>query len=103
MSVVVGYQNTANVNISYMACVKGSPEVLKAMLIDAPPDYDEAYLQMARRGARVLALGQKPLGDLSHQQVRLNNRLSGELGNSSGSLSPFTRVTLSLSLSLSLS
>uniref|UniRef100_A0A183TMN9 Cation-transporting ATPase 13A1 n=1 Tax=Schistocephalus solidus TaxID=70667 RepID=A0A183TMN9_SCHSO len=59
MSVVVGYQNTADVNITYMACVKGSPEVLKAMLIDAPPDYDDAYLQMARRGARVLALGQK--------------------------------------------
>uniref|UniRef100_A0A0X3PAK9 Manganese-transporting ATPase 13A1 n=1 Tax=Schistocephalus solidus TaxID=70667 RepID=A0A0X3PAK9_SCHSO len=70
MSVVVGYQNTADVNITYMACVKGSPEVLKAMLIDAPPDYDDAYLQMARRGARVLALGQKVLGDLSHQQVR---------------------------------
>ncbi|BHF60922.1 hypothetical protein SprV_0100389200 [Sparganum proliferum] len=70
MSVVVGYQNTADVNITYMACVKGSPEVLKAMLIGAPPDYDDAYLQMARRGARVLALGQKVLGDLSHQQVR---------------------------------
>ena len=37
---------------------------------DAPPEYNKVYLTMARRGARVLALGYKPLGVLSHQQVR---------------------------------
>ncbi|KAM7540919.1 hypothetical protein Aperf_G00000039450 [Anoplocephala perfoliata] len=52
MSTVVGYQNTTDVDLNYMACVKGSPEVLKSMFIDAPLDYDDAYLQMARRGAR---------------------------------------------------
>lgn len=41
------------------------------MLVDPPPDYDEAYLTMARRGARVLALAQKSLGMLSHQQVTI--------------------------------
>uniref|UniRef100_A0A5K3FND9 Cation-transporting ATPase n=1 Tax=Mesocestoides corti TaxID=53468 RepID=A0A5K3FND9_MESCO len=70
MSTVVGYQGTTDVDVTYMACVKGSPEVLKSMFVDAPMDYDDAYLQMARRGARVLALGQKTLGRLSHQEVR---------------------------------
>ena len=36
---------------------------------EVPKDYDEVYLEMARRGARVLALGYKKLGTLSHQQV----------------------------------
>ncbi|KAM3172670.1 hypothetical protein ACTXT7_014059 [Hymenolepis weldensis] len=70
MSTVVGYQGATDVDLSYMVCVKGSPEVLKSMFVDAPLDYDDAYLQMARRGARVLALGYKELGRLSHQQVR---------------------------------
>lgn len=69
MSTVVGYQGTTDVDLTYMACVKGSPEVLKSMFVDLPMDYDDAYLQMARRGARVLALGYKILGRLSHQQV----------------------------------
>lgn len=71
MSTVVGYQSTTDVEMSYLGCVKGSPEVLKSMFVDPPMDYDDAYLQMARRGARVLALGYKALGRLSHQQVSL--------------------------------
>lgn len=69
MSVVVSHYLTSSVDQVYLACVKGSPETIKSMLVDAPPDYDEAYLSMARRGARVIALGQKSLGQLSHQQV----------------------------------
>ena len=34
-----------------------------------PDNYEEVYLAMARRGARVLALGYKDIGTLSHQQV----------------------------------
>ncbi|KAF5406279.1 Cation-transporting ATPase [Paragonimus heterotremus] len=70
MSVIVSHQLPSGVEQTYLVCVKGSPEALLPMLIDAPPDYNESYLTMARRGARVLALGQKSLGLLSHQQVR---------------------------------
>lgn len=34
-----------------------------------PSNYDETYTEMARRGARVLALGRRELGILSHQEV----------------------------------
>ncbi|TGZ61894.1 hypothetical protein CRM22_007735 [Opisthorchis felineus] len=80
MSVVVSHQLPSSVDQTYLACVKGSPEAILPMLIDAPPDYDEAYLTMARRGARVLALGQKSLGQLSHQQVRDLTREEVECG-----------------------
>ena len=36
---------------------------------EVPVDYDRVYLEMARRGARVLALGHRRLGNLSHQDV----------------------------------
>ena len=35
-----------------------------------PPNFDEIYLHYAREGSRVLCLGHKELGHLSHQQVR---------------------------------
>ena len=38
-------------------------------LKSAPEDYDEVYLEMARRGARVLALAHKHIGPKSHQEV----------------------------------
>ena len=36
--------------------------------------YDRVYLGLSRRGARVLALGWKEIGRLSHQQVKDINR-----------------------------
>ena len=45
---------------------------------EVPSDYDEVYLEMARRGARVLALGYKKLGVLSHQQVRNRTNVYSE-------------------------
>lgn len=70
MSVIVSHHLPSGAEQTYLACVKGSPEAVLPMLLDAPLDYNEAYLTMARRGARVLALAQKPLGQLTHQQIR---------------------------------
>jgi hypothetical protein len=45
-----------------------------------PAYYDSVYVTMARRGARVLALGWKDLGALSHQELRDTSRESAEQG-----------------------
>ena len=72
MSVIAGYTppGSGSNDTVYIATVKGAPETLKPMLADAGSDYDDTYLSLSRRGARVLALGWKELGRLSHQQVR---------------------------------
>ena len=40
-----------------------------SQFVSVPDNYDEVYLCMARRGARVLALGYKMLGKISRQEV----------------------------------
>ncbi|XP_037079759.1 LOW QUALITY PROTEIN: manganese-transporting ATPase 13A1-like [Pollicipes pollicipes] len=70
MSVLAGYTEPGTSETHYLATVKGAPETLKPMFVDAPDDYDVTYLKMSRRGARVLALGRRDLGRLSHQQVK---------------------------------
>ncbi|KAH9507584.1 hypothetical protein Btru_051519 [Bulinus truncatus] len=70
MSVVIGHTPAGSTEIQYSAAVKGAPETLKPMFSNLPSNYDEVYLKMARRGARVLALGYKKFGNMSHQQVR---------------------------------
>lgn len=60
MSVIV--QVDRDGRTSYLATVKGAPEVLHAMMQDkCPADFDRLYKQFAREGYRVLALGYKPL------------------------------------------
>ncbi|XP_062617317.1 endoplasmic reticulum transmembrane helix translocase-like [Saccostrea cucullata] len=70
MSVIAGHTAPGSVETEYIATVKGAPETLKPMFKEMPSDYDEVYMEMSRRGARVLALGSRKLGNLSHQQVR---------------------------------
>lgn len=70
MSVIAGYTTIGSSDTVYIASVKGAPETLKSMFSSVPSNYDETYLQMSRKGARVLALGRRQLGVLSHQQVR---------------------------------
>ncbi|XP_064615938.1 endoplasmic reticulum transmembrane helix translocase-like [Liolophura sinensis] len=70
MSVIAGHTPPGSSDVVYIASVKGAPETLKPMFSECPSDYDQVYLTMARRGARVLALGYRKLGSLSHQQVR---------------------------------
>lgn len=71
MSVIAGYMPAGTSDVHHLAAVKGAPETLKPMFIDAPKDYDEIFQKFTRQGARVLALGYKQLGQLSHQQVSL--------------------------------
>ncbi|XP_075212224.1 endoplasmic reticulum transmembrane helix translocase [Lycorma delicatula] len=70
MSVVAGYTLPGTTDTTYVATVKGAPETLKSMFHSVPDSYDAIYLTLSRRGARVLALGWRELGRLSHQQVR---------------------------------
>lgn len=75
MSVVAGYAAPGGGNDTiYVATVKGAPETLRPMFDNLPAGYDEAYLELSRRGARVLALGRKDLGMLSPQQARALTR-----------------------------
>ncbi|XP_050535234.1 endoplasmic reticulum transmembrane helix translocase [Daktulosphaira vitifoliae] len=62
MSVLAAYKclKTDNKTI-YIASVKGAPEVLKSMLQTIPENYDSTYLELAGRGARVLALARKEM------------------------------------------
>lgn len=70
MSVIAGLSAPGSSETTYVATVKGAPETLKSMFANVPDNYDATYLAMARKGARVLALGRRELGVLSHQQVR---------------------------------
>jgi len=70
MSVVAGYTVPGTSETRYIATVKGAPETLRAMFRSVPEDYDTNYLAMSRRGARVLAMGHRDLGNLSNQQLK---------------------------------
>lgn len=71
MSVVAGYNPLGSpTETVYVATVKGAPETLKHMFSDAPSNYNDVYLELSRRGARVLALGWREIGKLTSQQLR---------------------------------
>lgn len=74
MSVVAGYSTVGSTDTVYIATVKGAPETLKPMFSKTPKLYDEVYLELSRRGARVLALGFKEIGNLSTQELRDTTR-----------------------------
>lgn len=57
MSVIAGYNSIGSTDTFYIATVKGAPEVLNPMFSEIPEKYNEVYLELSRRGARVLALG----------------------------------------------
>lgn len=69
MSIVASYKlDMSNENV-YICTAKGAPEFMKPLMMDLPDNYEDVYLQMSRLGARVLALGYKTLGQLSHQDL----------------------------------
>ncbi|XP_077069665.1 endoplasmic reticulum transmembrane helix translocase [Siphateles boraxobius] len=70
MSVLASFERLGSTELCYISTVKGAPETLKDMFCECPASYDEVHREMSREGARVLALGYKEMGHLSHQQVR---------------------------------
>ncbi|XP_060590702.1 endoplasmic reticulum transmembrane helix translocase-like isoform X1 [Ruditapes philippinarum] len=74
MSVIAGHTPVGSTETEYMCAVKGAPETLKSMFSNPPSYYDDVYLEMARRGARILALGYKKIGHLSHQELKAMTR-----------------------------
>lgn len=96
MSVLASYEKLGSTELCYIAAVKGAPETLHPMVsapaglgggtgrggrspptllplqfAQCPADYHHIHTEISREGARVLALGYKELGHLTHQQVRL--------------------------------
>lgn len=53
-----------------LIAVKGAPETLRPMFIDAPADYEETYKGYAQMGSRVLALGYKWVESMNQKEVR---------------------------------
>nr|NVI71696.1 putative cation-transporting ATPase 13A1 [Cucujiformia] len=70
MSVISGYSHSGSTDTIYLSAVKGAPEVLQSNFKKVPSKYDDVYLELSRRGARVLALGIKKLGTMSTQELR---------------------------------
>lgn len=70
MSVVASYREDMSNDNVYICTAKGAPEFMRPLLKELPEDYDEVYLQMSRMGARVLALGYKTLGHLTHTDLQ---------------------------------
>ncbi|KAL3282728.1 hypothetical protein HHI36_005899 [Cryptolaemus montrouzieri] len=70
MSVIAGYTPSGSTETVYISTVKGAPETLRPNFKNIPEKYDEVYLELSRRGARVLALGIKELGKMLSQELR---------------------------------
>ncbi|XP_054039459.1 endoplasmic reticulum transmembrane helix translocase isoform X2 [Rissa tridactyla] len=69
MSVLASYEKIGSTDLCYIAAVKGAPETLHKMLSQCPSNYHAVHTEISHEGARVLALGYKELGHLTHQQV----------------------------------
>ncbi|KAI8866746.1 P-type ATPase [Ramicandelaber brevisporus] len=70
MSTVAVYK-TSSVS-SHFVAVKGAPETIKSMLVNAPSYYDDTFKHFMRRGSRVLALAYRNLNVSQMTNAQLN-------------------------------
>ncbi|KAJ5094361.1 hypothetical protein N7456_010222 [Penicillium angulare] len=71
---------TSKKSKSTLVSVKGAPETIGSMLVNAPANYEETYKHFTRNGARVLALAYKYLSSESElSQGRVNNYVREEV------------------------
>ncbi|KAI9830589.1 MAG: hypothetical protein M1826_004615 [Phylliscum demangeonii] len=71
-SVTIPNRQTSKKSKSTFVGVKGAPETIRTMLIDAPATYEDTYKHFTRSGSRVLALGYKFLatdGELGQAKI----------------------------------
>lgn len=73
MSTLTAFGGSSGQKRGTLAAVKGAPETIKKMLINAPAWYDETYKWYTRRGSRVLALGMKELEVMSNDKVGIRH------------------------------
>ncbi|EDV27584.1 uncharacterized protein TRIADDRAFT_20897 [Trichoplax adhaerens] len=78
MSVICSMQTPQSSISNYIVTTKGAPEILKRMFKEVPKDYDSVHEEMARKGARILALGYKEIGELTSVQLREMTREQAE-------------------------
>ncbi|KAI8459835.1 Ca2+-transporting ATPase [Phakopsora pachyrhizi] len=78
--------STPNRQSRTFAAVKGAPEVIKKMIVDAPSHYENTYKYYTRRGSRVLTLAYKfmntsgaKINDLTREQVESDLTFAGFL------------------------
>lgn len=69
MTVIAGYTLPGFSEPKHLVLVKGAPEVLKGMYASVPNNYNQIYQQLAQAGSRVLSLGIRELGSLTHQEA----------------------------------
>ena len=83
-TVLVNNANGKKVRSTFVG-VKGAPETIRKMLVNAPPNYEETFKHFTRNGGRVLALaykylaeegewGQNRVNDLKREQVESAHR-----------------------------
>ncbi|KAF2668470.1 cation pump, Ca2+ pump [Microthyrium microscopicum] len=89
-SVISNNPKTNKKTKSTFVAVKGAPETIRNMLIDAPPKYEETFKHFTRNGGRVLALsykflseenelGQGKINDLKREDVEKDLHFAGFL------------------------
>jgi cation-transporting ATPase 13A1 len=76
MSTVIDMTEGDNGKPQRMGLVKGSPEAIRALLVNVPDWYDSSYVGLAEEGIRVLALASKKMTGTGAQREEVEKELT---------------------------